>query len=111
MWPRARRPAVDVGDLERNHLSGAQAGAIGHAQRRLVLEPRGGIEQPCHFLYAEDDRQLAWFVDDMGVLDDLVAPERDPEIEPQRSPLRLARQNQKPTMPMQTIQNMLDAIA
>src|SRR5271166_6295759 len=32
--------AVDIGDLERNHLGGAQAGAIGHAQRRLVLQPR-----------------------------------------------------------------------
>src|ERR1700752_678958 len=31
--------AVDVGDLERDHLGGAQAGATGPAQRRLVLQP------------------------------------------------------------------------
>jgi hypothetical protein len=31
--------AVDVTDLERDHLGGAQTRAIGHAQRRLVLEP------------------------------------------------------------------------
>src|SRR4029453_3349743 len=34
--------AVDVGDLERDHLSRAQAGTIGHAQRCLVLEPGRG---------------------------------------------------------------------
>ena len=76
--------AVDVGDLERDHLGGAQARAIGHAQRRLVLEPRRGIEQPRHLLRAEHHRQLARLVNDMGVLDDLVALERDLEKEPQR---------------------------
>src|SRR5215472_14584678 len=76
--------AVDVGDLERDHLGGAQAGAVGHAQRCLVLQPRRGIEQPRHFLDAEDDRQLAWLVNDMGMLDDLAAPERDLKKEPQR---------------------------
>jgi len=76
--------AVDVGDLERDHFSGAQAGAIGHAQRRLVLQPRCGIEQPRHFFDAQHHRQLARLVNDMGVLDDLVTPERDPEEEPQR---------------------------
>src|SRR5207248_8109558 len=71
--------AVDVGDLERDHLSGAQAGAIGYAQRRLVLEPGCRIEQPRHFLGAQHHRQLARLVNDMGVFDDLVTPERDPE--------------------------------
>src|SRR6185436_13618774 len=33
--------AVDVADLERDHFVGAQARAIGHAQRRPVLEARG----------------------------------------------------------------------
>jgi hypothetical protein len=31
--------AVDIADLERGHLGGAQTRAIGHAQRRLVSEP------------------------------------------------------------------------
>jgi len=75
--------AVDVGDLERDHLGGAQAGALGHAQRRLVLEPGCGIEQPRHFLRAEHHRQLARLVNEMRVLDDIVAPERDPEKETQ----------------------------
>jgi hypothetical protein len=51
--------------------------AISHAQRRLVLQPRRGLEQQRHFLYAENHRQLAWLVDDMGVLDDLVSLQRD----------------------------------
>src|SRR5882672_8977540 len=76
--------AVDVGDLERDDLGGAQAGAVGHAQRRLVLEPGCGIEQPRHFLRAEHHRQLARLVNEMRVLDDIVAPESDPEKETQR---------------------------
>src|SRR3954453_18710694 len=38
--------AVDVSDLERDHLGGAQACAISHAQRRLVLEPRRRTPPP-----------------------------------------------------------------
>jgi hypothetical protein len=75
--------AVDVGDLERDHLRGAQAGALGYAQRRLVLEPGCRIEQPRHFLGAQHPRQLARLMNEMSVLDDIVTPERDPEKEPQ----------------------------
>ncbi|MET4221130.1 hypothetical protein ABIB00_006365 [Bradyrhizobium sp. LB14.3] len=71
--------AVDVGDLERDHFGGAQAGAIGHAQRRLVLESGRSIEQPRHH-----HRQLARLVNDMRMLDDVVALQRDPKEEPQR---------------------------
>src|SRR6267378_4036245 len=77
--------AVDVGDLERDDFGGAQAGAVGHAQCRLVLEPRRGIEQPRHFLQTEHDRQLAGLMNECRVLDDVRAPERNPEEEPQRS--------------------------
>jgi len=76
--------AVDVADLERDHLGGAQTRSVGHAQRCLVLEPRRGIEQPRHFLRAENDQQLAGLVEERRVLDDVGAPERDPEEEPQR---------------------------
>src|SRR4029077_3044822 len=76
--------AVDVGDLERDHLGSAQAGTVGYAQRRLVLEPGCRIEQPRHFFGAQHRRQLARLVNEMGVFDDLVTPERDPEKEPQR---------------------------
>ena len=42
--------AVDVADLERDHLGGAQTRAISHTQRCLVLEPRRGLQQPRHLL-------------------------------------------------------------
>src|SRR5262245_43648814 len=45
--------------------------------------PWRSIEQPRHFLDAQHRRQLARLVNDMGVLDDRLAPERDPEEEPQ----------------------------
>ena len=38
--------------LERDHLGGAQSRAVGDAQRRLVFEPRCGIQQARHLLGA-----------------------------------------------------------
>src|SRR5215467_13813489 len=76
--------AVDVADLERNHFGSPQARPIGHAQRRLVLEPRRRIEQPRYLLWTEHHRQLARLTDERRVLDDIVSLERDPEKEPQR---------------------------
>jgi hypothetical protein len=75
--------AVDVGELERDHLGGAQSRPIGHAQRRLVFEPWRGIEQPRDLFRAEHHRQLPRLANEMGVLDDIVALEGDPEKEPQ----------------------------
>ncbi len=51
--------AVDVGDLERDHLRGAQAGAVVDAQRRPVLETRRRAQKTRHLLRAQDDGQLA----------------------------------------------------
>src|SRR6195256_4179120 len=76
--------AVDVGYLQRNHLGHAQSGPIGHAQCRLVFEPRCRIEKTCDFLRAQDHRQLAWLVDELGMVQDIGTPKRDPEKEPQR---------------------------
>ena len=76
--------AVDVADLQRDHFGGAQTRPIGHAQRRLVFEPRYRIEQPRHLLRAEHHRQLAGLMDERRVLDDGRSLERDPEKEPQR---------------------------
>jgi hypothetical protein len=75
--------AVDVGDLERAHLGGTQSRTLGHAQRRLVFEPRCDIEQPRHLFRAQHHRQLARLMNEVCVLDDIVALERDPEKEPQ----------------------------
>ena len=76
--------AVDVADLQRDHLGGAQTRAISHTQCCLVLKSRCGIQEPRHLLRTEHDRQLAGLVDERGVLDDVGALERDPEKEPQR---------------------------
>src|ERR1700694_1203666 len=45
--------AVDVADLERDHLGSAQTRAISHAQRGLVFEPWCCIQQARHFLRTE----------------------------------------------------------
>ena len=37
--------AVDVTDLQRHHLAGAQSGAVGDRQRRLVLQVSGSGDQ------------------------------------------------------------------
>jgi hypothetical protein len=50
----------------------------------LYFELRHCIEQSRHLLRTEHDRQLAGLVDERGVLDDVGAPERDPEEKPQR---------------------------
>src|SRR5882757_8392623 len=76
--------AVDVGYLQRDHLGHAQSGSIGHTQCRLVFEPRRRIEKTCDFLRAQDHRQLAWLVDELGMVQDIGTPKRDPEKEPQR---------------------------
>src|SRR5229473_2756121 len=75
--------AVDVGYLQRDYLGHAQSGAIGHTQCRLVFEPRRRIEKTRDFLRAQDHRQLAWHVDKLGMVDDVGAPKRDLEKEPQ----------------------------
>src|SRR5450631_2642822 len=75
--------AVDVGYLQRNHLGHAQSGPIGHTQCRLVFEPRCGIEKTRDFFRAQHDRQLAWLLDELGMVEDVGATKRDPEEEPQ----------------------------
>jgi hypothetical protein len=80
--PNDHSLTVDVADLERDDFGGAQARAVGYAERRLVLEPRRSIEQPCHFLRAQHYWQLARFVNERRLRDDLVTPERDAEEKP-----------------------------
>src|ERR1051326_3406545 len=70
--------AVDVGDLERDHLAGAQARPIAHAQSRLVLEPGCGIEEARNLFRAEHHWQLARLAIEMGV------PARTSKFSPSR---------------------------
>jgi len=75
--------AVDVGELERDHLRGPQAGAVGDRQRRLVLEARCRIQQPCDLLGAQHHGQLVRFADTGHPDRRVVAPQRHAEEEAQ----------------------------
>src|SRR6266478_5464441 len=65
--------AVDVLDLERDYFGGAQPRPIGHAQRRLVLEPRRRLQQARYLLRTEHHRQLAGLMNEVRVLDDCIS--------------------------------------
>jgi len=51
---------VDITDLESHHLTGTQAGTIGHRQRGLVLQMAGRRDQAGNLIPAQDHRQFAW---------------------------------------------------
>jgi hypothetical protein len=55
--PQQHALGVDVADLECDHLGDAQAGAVGRAQRRLVLRTRRRLEQQRDLLDAQHGRQ------------------------------------------------------
>ena len=86
--------AVDVADLERDHFGGAQARAIGHAQRRPVLEARARLRRK---------RATSSGLSTTGSLRgsrtngmrsrDLAARERHREEEPQRRHCRVLARN------------------
>src|SRR5713226_2768023 len=89
--------AIDVADLERDHFVGPQARAIGHAQRRSVLEARGSLQEARDLLRAQNHRQLAGLANERHALRDLAPPKRHGEEEPQRRHRRvLARRRWRP---------------
>jgi hypothetical protein len=73
--------AVDVADLERDHLADAQARTVGHRHGGLVLEVGGGGDQAADFLGAQDDRQLARHGHVRHLEHDLRPAQRDVEEE------------------------------
>jgi hypothetical protein len=72
---------VDIVDLQRHHLRGAQPGAVGHRQGRLVLQPRGRLQKPLDLLATEHGRQLTRLVHMAHLGHQLAAPEGDIEEE------------------------------
>ena len=76
--------AVDVGDLERDDLRGAQARPVGHAQRRPVLEARRRLQQARDLLGAQHDRQPPGLPDERHVDHDIGLAQRHHEEKPQR---------------------------
>ncbi len=66
-----------------NDLVGSQAGAVGDAQGRLILEATGGLQQAGHLFETQDNRYLAWFVDVAHPLHELGMFEGGLEEEPE----------------------------
>jgi hypothetical protein len=77
--------AVDITDLQCDHLRDAQAGRIRRGQGRAALQARHGFEKTHHLLGAEHHRQLAWLTSVGDPLRYLGARERDPVEETQRA--------------------------
>ena len=50
--------AVDVGDLQPGDLGAAHARAVGHHQQGALEQAAAGLDQPGHFLPAQDVGQL-----------------------------------------------------
>ena len=73
--------AVDVADLERHHLGGAQAAAIGKAQQQPVLEAGSSIQQAPDLLGAEHQRDLLRLGHVLDLIRHLRASQRHPEQE------------------------------
>jgi hypothetical protein len=81
--PQHHARAVDVADLECDHLGDAQPGAIGRGERRLVLRPRRRLEQKGDLLRAQHERQLARLAHDREPAGAIRPVERHAEQEAQ----------------------------
>src|SRR5205085_9830447 len=76
---------IDIGELERYHLRGSQAGGVSQAQERLVLDVYRRGEQPTDLFRAQNDGQAARLAGRDELLGKIVAFQRDLEEEPQGS--------------------------
>src|SRR3974390_425345 len=76
---------IDIGELERYHLRGSQAGGISQAQNRPVLDVRRRGEQPTDLLRAQNNGQAARLAGRDELLGKIVALQCDLEEEPQGS--------------------------
>jgi hypothetical protein len=77
---------IDVADPQHDDLAAAQAGAVGDAERSLVLETRTwrGLDQLGHLIWSKHPRQLARIVRARQLMGKVGAAERDGEEEAQR---------------------------
>src|SRR5215813_11985355 len=76
-------PGIDVADPQHDDLAAAQAGAIGDAERGLVLETgtRRGLDQPGDLIWSKDTWQLPRIVRAGQLMGEVGAAERDGEEE------------------------------
>src|SRR6202022_1698822 len=75
---------INVADLQRDDLHGAQTGAVGNAERRLVLGPGCGLQEAQHLFGRKHAWQLARLVDEYDMWWRLRPVERHFEEEPER---------------------------
>src|SRR5277367_33733 len=76
--------AVDIRDLQPDHLGYAQTGPIGHAERHLVFDAWGGGQKSRNFLGAQHDRRPARLANQNQTPDKIVPFERYLEKEAKR---------------------------
>src|SRR5262245_50288222 len=86
---------IDVADPQHDDLAAAQAGAVGNAERGLVLETGTwrGLDQPGDLFWSEHPRQLARIVRAGQLMGEVGAAESNGEEEAQRRglPIHLRR--------------------
>ena len=87
--------AVDVADLERDDLAGAQACAVGNRQRRLVLEVGDGPDQAGDFISTEHHRQRLRHAHRTRLGHQLPVAKRDAEEELQPGQRRIERDRRR----------------
>jgi hypothetical protein len=74
---------VDITDLQRHDVAGAQPGAIGHRERCLVLRIGGRRDQTRDFLAAQHHGELARLAHAAHLRQRLGTLQRDAEEKPQ----------------------------
>jgi hypothetical protein len=77
--------AVDIGDLQQNHLGDAQSGGIDRRQSGAALETWDGLQEAHDFVGAEHHRQLARLAGIGDALRNGVMAERHTVEKPQRT--------------------------
>src|SRR5262249_16078102 len=77
---------IDVADPQHDDLTAAQTGAVGDAERSLVLETGTwrGLDQLGDLIWRKDPGQLPWIVRAAQLMGEVSATERDGEEETQR---------------------------
>lgn len=89
--PKGHALAVHIADLEPANLAGAQAGAVSHRQRRLVLDVARRGNQRCGLLHAQHDGHGARQLDRLHPGHQLAAAQGDVEEELQPRQRRVGR--------------------
>jgi Glutathione S-transferase, C-terminal domain len=81
--------AIDIGDLQRQHLGGSEPRPVGNAQRRFILGTRSRIEKAGNLFLGEHGGQSRGFIDVEQALQQVRPVERGSKEEPQRRHVRV----------------------